>query len=296
MNKRLPPSGTHLRLHRDEPAHREEARRMMQAVLDGEISEESPRLQELLRLDPVLNAEFDELQKLDILLTQRPAAVDLSDRVLAELRVRQAQRVAPRLSPFFGGLAASVAIGSLVVWAMIGRSGSPSPSTMPTLAAAGLNTGLNTGLAVGAPSVSAEERLIEDARLAIQQTTGRSLRDRHEGKREPLNLAIGQPNDLAEQVDQATRRAISERAAVNEPVAPATGNAVAISRAGITFVNPGPSRTPVAKLANDPMLGQPVGGSDWQPGATRRRDNVRFLISGWHDSDGNTVPVTNTKR
>lgn len=291
MNNRLP-SGTHLRLHRDEPAHREEARRMMQAVLDGEISEESPRLQELLHLDPVLRAEFDELQKLEILLTQRPAAVDLSDRVLTELRVRQTRRVAPRLSPFFGGLAASVAIGSMLVWAMIGRSGNPGPSTMPTLATAGLHA----GLAVGAPGVSAEERLIEDARLAIQQTTGRSLHDRREGKHEPLNLAVGQPNDLADRVDQATRRAVSERAAMNEPLAPATGNAVAISRAGITFVNPGPSRTPVAKLANDPMLGQPVGGSDWQPGATRRRDNVRFLISGWHDSDGNTVPVSNTAR
>ncbi|MBY0111969.1 MAG: hypothetical protein K2Y21_04045 [Phycisphaerales bacterium] len=287
-----PSTNAHLRLHRDEPAHREEARRLMQAVLDGEISEEAPRLQELLRLDPVLSAEFDELQKLEMLLTQRPAAVDLSDRVLAELRVRQAQRVAPRLSPFFGGLAASVAIGSMLVWGMIGRSGSPSPSTMPTLATAGLNT----GLAVGAPSVSAEERLIEDARLAIQQTTGRSLRERSEGKREPTNLALGQPNDLADQVDQATRLAIADRAVVHEPVASASGDAVAISRAGITFVNPGPSRTPVAKLANDPMLGQPVGGSDWQPGATRRRDNVRFLVSGWHDSDGNTVPVTNTKR
>lgn len=287
-----PTPNAHLRLHRDEPPHRDEARRMMQAVLDGEISEESPRLQELLRLDPVLSAEFDDLQKLDVLLTQRPAAVDLSDRVLSELRVRQSQRAAPRLSPLFGGLAASLAIGSLLVWTMAGRAGSPSPSTMPTLAAAGLHA----GLAVGAPGVSTEERLIEDARLAIQQTTGRSLRDRREGHPWSSNLAIGQPSDLADHVDQATRRAISERASMNEPAAPATGNAVAISRAGITFVNPGPSRTPVAALANDPMLGQPVGGSDWQPGATRRRDNVRFLVSGWHDSEGNAVPVSNTKR
>jgi hypothetical protein len=287
-----PPINTHLRLHRDEPPHREEARRMMQAVLDGEISEESPRLQELLRLDPVLSAEFDDLQKLEILLTQRPAAVDLSDRVLAELRVRQSQRVAPRLSPLFGGLAASVAIGSLVVWAMIGRAGSPSPSTMPTLAAADLHT----SLAVGAPRVSDEERLIEDARLAIQQTTGGSLREGREGHLWSANLAMGQPNDLADHVDQAARRAITERASASEPAALTIGHAVAVSRAGITFVNPGPSRTPVATLASDPMLGHPVGGADWQPGATRRRDNVRFLISGWHDSDGNAVPVSNTKR
>lgn len=296
MNRR-PASNSHLRLHRDEPPHREEARRMMQAVLDGEISDESPRLQELLRLDPVLSAEFDDLQKLDILLTQRPPAADVSEGVLAQLRANQARETAPRLSPLFGGLAASVAIGSMLLWVVSGHGGGPGSSSIPTLAASSLHGGAPSSIPVGAPDTTSEERLIEDARLAIQQTTGRSLRG---DRTNTTVVAVGNPGDptdlvLSNQVAQATRRAIGERAA-RVDAGSSTTNLVAISRAGISVVNPGPMRTPVATLANDPMLGQPVGGSDWQPGATRRRDNVRFLVSGWHDSDGNTVPVAQTKR
>lgn len=275
----LPNSGPHLRLHRDEPPHREEARRMMQAVLDGEISEDAPRLQELLRLDPVLSAEFDDLQKLDILLTQRPPMVDLSERVLGELQRRKA---APqRISPLLGGLAAAVALGSAALWLVVGNAGHPAGSTMPTLAA-------NVApVPVGAPSSSSEESLIDDARLAIQQTTGRPVRG---VPRDMFTRSLGSPSDVLGEMDQTTRRFVAQREASFEPPIDQAGRAVAISRTGMTFVNPGPSRTPVAKLANDPMLGQIVGGSDWQPGATRRRDNARFLISGWHDSDGNTLP------
>jgi hypothetical protein len=279
----LPPrKSAYLRLHREEPAHRDEGRQLMHAALDGEIDEQSPRLQELLQLDPVLRAEFAELRALESAFASPLSTPDVSERVLARL---QAQKVVKDrgISPFFGGLAASVAIGSLVAWLALDRTGGTASSPTATLA-----TVVTQAIPVGAPSMSSEERLVEDARRAIAETTGRPI------GRDSWRLTTAPVIDVGGELDLQVRRAVREQPAPSQAIS--GGGDVAITRAGLAFVNPGPTRTPVAKLANDPMLGQVAAGSDWQPTATRRRDNVRFVVSGWYDNDGNYVRVGNTRR
>lgn len=278
-----PPSrnATHLRLHREEPSHRDEARQLMHAVLDGEIEEHSARLQELLNLDPVLRLEFEQLRAMESAFARPLMSPDVSERVLVRLQ-EQRQRSARHISPLFGGLAASVAVGSVVVWAMLGRGGDTSSSPTATLASVA-----PLAVSVGAPSSSSEERIVEDARRAIAQTTGRPV------IRDALHPIAGPVIEIGGEFDTPLRHAIREQVAPQPKLA---SSDVAITRAGLAFVNPGPTRTPVAKLASDPMLGQVASGADWQPTATRRRDNVRFVVSGWYDSEGNSMRVGSTKR
>jgi len=279
----LPPrNSAYLRLCREEPSHRDEGRQLMHAVLDGEIDEQSPRLQELLHLDPVLRAEFAELRALESSFASPLSTPDVSERVLARLQGQRDVRDR-RISPFFGGLAASVAIGSLIAWVALNRTGDAASNPTTTLA-----TVVTQAIPVGAPSISSEERIVEDARRAIAQTTGRPI------GRESWRPTTAPVIDLAGELDSRVRQAVREQSAPSPVIN--SGGDVAITRAGLAFVNPGPTRTPVAKLANDPMLGQVAAGSDWQPTATRRRDNVRFMVSGWYDNDGNYVPVGNAKR
>lgn len=279
----LPPrNSAHLRLRRDEPSHRDEGRQLMHAVLDGEIDEQSPRLQELLNLDPVLRAEFDELRRLETVFAAPLTTPDISERVLARLQAEQ-QRPVRRIGPFFGGLAAAVAIGSAALWVVFGGSvGSGGvPLAAPTLATV-------PAIPAGAPSLSSEERLVEDARQAIAQTTGRAF-----VARDMWQLTASPMESGGASLPTASQASRVQPAAAQTLTA---GNDVAITRAGLAFVNPGPVRTPVAKLANDPMLGRTATGADWQPTATRRRESVRFMVSGWYDNDGNYVPVGNSKR
>lgn len=277
-----PRNSARLRLRRDEPSHRDEGRQLMHAVLDGEIDEHAPRLQELLNLDPVLRAEFDELRALEAAFAAPLNSPDLSERVLARLQ-SQRELNERRISPFFGGLAASLAVGSLLAWALLVRVGGASSNPTATLA-----TAVSQPISVGAPAESSEERLVEDARRAIAQTTGRSI------GREGWHATVAPVIDLGGELDAHMRQAVREQAMPQQKLA--SGSDVAITRAGLAFVNPGPARTPVAKLANDPMLGQVATGADWQPSATRRRDNVRFVVSGWYDNDGNSMRVGTTKR
>lgn len=279
---RTPRNSAHLRLRREEPSHRDEGRQLMHAVLDGDIDECSPRLQELLNLDPALREEWSELRRLESAFASPLTTPDVSERVLARLQSQQ-ERNDLRISPFFGGLAASVAIGSLVAWVLLAPSGGTASNPTATLA-----TGVPQPIPVGAPSVSGEEKLVEDARRAIAQTTGR-----------PVGVDSWHPTsapviEFSGELDSQVRQAVRQQSTPQQKLA--GGSDVAITRAGLAFVNPGPTRTPVAKLANDPMLGQVATGADWQPTATRRRDNVRFVVSGWYDNDGNYMRVGNAKR
>ncbi|MFN9968712.1 MAG: hypothetical protein ACK58T_02330, partial [Phycisphaerae bacterium] len=168
-------------------------------------------------------------------------------------------------------------------WVALNRTGDAASNPTTTLANV-----VTQAIPVGAPSISSEERIVEDARRAIAQTTGRPM------GRESWRPTTAPVIDLAGELDSRVRQAVREQPSPSPVIS--SGGDVAITRAGLAFVNPGPTRTPVAKLANDPMLGQVAAGSDWQPTATRRRDSVRFMVSGWYDNDGNYVPVGNAKR
>lgn len=203
-------------------ARRLEGRKLVQAFMDGEISDEFGPLCAALAADPQLRKEFEEMRRLGSLLQSPLPAADLSASILAKLQDRPVFLPSPMQSrsPFAGfglGLAASLAIGAGTAWLTLATLRAPSP--------------------LGS---IAQSDVLGEARDAIRSITGASLAEPGQHRSyviTPASESSQFPDigSLASAHDADPRLLASQMAG--------TG-AVRIERSGLSFVNPGPDRAP----------------------------------------------------
>ncbi|MBS0191109.1 MAG: hypothetical protein U0573_14870 [Phycisphaerales bacterium] len=248
-------------------ARRTEGRRMIQSMLDGDISENSPRLRTLLAADPVLARELDEYRILRSQLAALPRGRDQSAEILSRLPAfanatgrPESGRVYRFLRSAGLGLAASVALG------------------------ASLFLVSSNALRSGSRETAAD--LFGDARQNIRQTTGFSLADRVRGRFLP-----GADPNLIPDIESITgddadlRRAAKDMAGEKE---------VCIERSGLSIVNPGPQlahTTPASREAAA-VIWTSTPNAEYSGGRGRASDTPRFIMTGWYDGSGNAVPLT----
>lgn len=257
----------------DAHARRLEGRKLIQACMDREISADSPQLRSALSRDARLREEFDDMCRLDALLQSPAPSTDLSSRILADLQTRPVflpakPRVRSAFAGFGVGLAASLVLGAGTLWVTLAtlRSQAPLQSV-------------------------AQADVLGEALQAIRSITGTSLAhsapERHYVI-EPASESSQLPDidSMAPTHDADPRLLASQMAGAG---------AVRIERTGLSFVNPGPDRTPRssgrAQAALLEWSTQP--NAVYSGGKSRRSDVCRATaVTGWYDREGTFVPVT----
>lgn len=230
-------------------ARRLEGRRLIQACLDGEIDESSPRLRQLLASDATLRDELHGFREMESLLRKRPESPDLSAGILESLQDRPVFLPAQRHGRSNGlriGLAACLALGAGSLLLMVARV-KETPSA--------------TQLATTHPS-----DLVTEARNAIRDITGQAR-----AHAQPIVIAPGtDAGDKYEPVhaNLAAADAGDPRLMASQMVG---ADKVRIERAGLSFVNPGPGRgSPAAMMYLGAQPDAMYSGSKFQ-----RSDMVR---------------------
>ncbi|MGH7244483.1 MAG: hypothetical protein ACREJD_13815 [Phycisphaerales bacterium] len=261
-------------------ALRLEGRKLIQACLDREISEDSPRLRALLARDAQLRQEFEEFRQLDGILMQPAGAVDLSAKILADLQNRPVFLPAQskKRSSFAGfgiGLAASLAIGAGTIW--ITLAGLHSPPPLQSLAQ-------STKL----------PDLLGDAREAIRNITGMTLAQ-DSPQHSPISYVIAPVAESSQlpDIDSITSANDADPRQLANQMA-GTG-AVRIERSGLCVVNPGPDRTPApSRHTRAAVLEWNTQPNAMYNGGKSRRSDVyqTAAVTGWYDKEGTYVPVT----
>lgn len=254
----------------DAHALRLEGRKLIQACMDREISEDSPQLRNALARDAQLRQEFDDFRHLDALLQKPSPTSDLSTKILAQLQNRPVflPSPAPKRSAFAGfgiGLAASIAIGAGTLWLTLTTLRAPAP--LQSLAQADV---------------------LGEARDAIRIITGTSLTQRGPYVIAPVAESSQLPDiDAIASTHDADPRLLASQMA-------GTG-AVRIERSGLSFVNPGPDRTsrPSGRAQAALLEWNTQPNAVYSGGKSRRSDVSRAsAVTGWYDREGTFVPVT----
>lgn len=257
----------------DAHARRLEGRKLIQACMDREISEDFPPLRAALARDARLRQEFDDMRRLEAMLQTPAPSSDLSAKILADLQNRPVFLPSPSrgrsaFSGFGIGLAASLAIGAGTVWLTLTTLRSPAPLQS-----------------------IAQADVLGEAREAIRNITGTSL-----AHSAPLRAYVIEPASESSQVPDIDSIAMAHDADPRLLASQMAGTgAVRIERTGLSVVNPGPARTPSpsgrASAALLEWNTQP--NAIYSGGKSRRSDVYRAAaVTGWYDREGTFVPVT----
>lgn len=271
MTSRPSNSGSSDRL--DAHARRLEGRKLIQACMDREISEDSPELRSALAGDSQLRQEFDDFRRLDALLQKPVASIDFSSKLLADLQNRPVflpaqQRGRSAFAGFGVGLAASLVLGAGTLWVTLAtlRSQAPLQSI-------------------------AQADVLGEARQAIRSITGTSLA--HTMPERPYVIEPASESSQLPDIDSIASTKDADPRLLASQMAGA--GAVRIERTGLSFVNPGPDRSPRPSGRTQAALlelnTQP--NAIYSGGKSRRSDVYRAsAVTGWYDREGSYVPVT----
>lgn len=276
-----------------EAISRAEARALMHAALDGEIPHDAPLLRRVLRSDASLRAEYQALRSIDQALKIPPRTPDITERVLAALPEVPSRHA--WIGPAVGGLAASIAVGAIGTLVLLGLR--PAPVSH------GLEGGAPIALASSASTIEpmlAAPWVQEFPEQAAWYPGGAVTTAAASSGSAPGSDAAASPGGVSESPARSvtpSRVFVADASGVDGAAARPTDRGAMpsfqVARAGGVVHNPGPSRTPVAMAANDPMLGMLGGtGANIASGTTQRRDSVRFVVTGWYDSEGLLVPMS----
>lgn len=258
--------------HLDVVARRVEGRRLIQACLDGEISDQSPKFRAMLARDEQLRSEYEEFRRLGEMLRSPSPSSDVSARILAELQDRPVFLPAPRSSrraAFGVRIAASLALCAGATWLTLAALRSPLPTQS-----------------------IAQADLVNDARQAIRNITGSPVGNRPQHSY--VIAPVSETSDAPDIESIVAAHNTDPRVVANQMAG--TG-AVRIERAGLSFVNPGPDRfssSNQSRRARAAVLQWNTQPDAMYSGGKFQRSDVyrAAAVTGWYDKEGSYVPVT----
>jgi len=245
-------------------ARRLENRKLVQAFMDGEISDEFPPLCAALAADPQLRKEFEEMRRLGAMLQSPLPATDLSASILAKLQDRPVFLPSPKQSrrPFAGfgaALAASLAIGAGTVWLTLAALRAPAPLQS-----------------------IAQADVLGEARDAIRNITGTSLAEQ-DGHRAYVIAPASESSQFPDVGSLVSAHDADPRLLASQM---AGNGAVRIERSGLSFVNPGPDRAPSQSTRTRAAVLEwnTLPDAVYSGGKSRRSDVYRAAAASASDS------------